>query len=82
MSISVFTAGMSMSKADEFFTTVGFIAPVKSKMYENYQKLKPFVMDLSEIELRKNCIENCSIVRLMKGHSDDLNVETINMHNS
>ena len=57
------------------FTSVGLIAHVKSKLCENYQKLKPFVMDLSKIELRKNRIENCSTVRLMKVYSADLKFE-------
>ena len=48
MSVSIFTAGISTSKIDEFFTSAGLIAPVKSKFCGNYQKLKPFIMDLSE----------------------------------
>ena len=67
MSVSFFAAGMSMKKIDEFFTPAGLIAPVKSKLHENYQKLKPFVADLSKTELRKNHIEHYSMVKLMKG---------------
>ena len=77
MSISVFTADMNTIKIDEFFTLSGLITPVKSKLHKNYQKLKLFVMNLSEIELRKNRIGLFSEARLMKFHSGDLMFEKI-----
>ena len=82
ISVSVFAAGISMNKIDDFFTSVGLIAPVKSKLHENYQKLKPFTMDLSKLELIKQRIENYSAVRLMKVHSGNLKFETNNVQHS
>ena len=49
MYVSIFKAGTNTSKIDEFFISVCFIDPVKSKLHENYQKLKPFIMDLSKL---------------------------------
>ena len=75
MIVSIFSVDMSTSKIDDFFTSVGLISPVKSKACENYQKLKQFVMDLSEIKSRKNRIDYCSVVRSMKSYSGNLMVE-------
>ena len=52
---------------DQSFASVGLIVPTRNKLHENYQKLKPFVADLSKTELRKNHIEHYSMVKLMKG---------------
>ena len=50
MIVSIFAASTNTRKRDDFFTSAGLIAPAKSKLNKNYQKLKPFVVDLSEIE--------------------------------
>ena len=67
---SVFVPGMSINKTDEFFTSVGLIAPARLKLCENC--LKPHVADLLEIQLRKNRTEHCSEVRLRKSYSGDM----------
>ena len=38
---------------DQLLTSVGLIVHVRTKSHENYQKLKPHIMHLSKIELKK-----------------------------
>jgi len=72
MSVSVYSAGININKIDELFSSIGLIAPVKTRLYEHYQKLKPHIMDLSKIELKKNRIEHSSKVRSMKDCRGDI----------
>ena len=72
MSISVFTVGTNTNKIDDLFSSVGLIFPAKTKLGENYQKLKPFIMDMSKIELKKNRINYCRIIRSEKDYSGDI----------
>ena len=52
VSVSVFKSGVNINKIDELFVSTVLIAPVKTKWHENYQKIKPFIMDLSRVEIR------------------------------
>ena len=49
MSIDTFNVGMSINKMDQLFTSIGLINPTRTKLYENYQKLKSHIIDLSKI---------------------------------
>ena len=53
MSVSIYSAGVNINKIDELFASIGLITPVKTRLCECYQKLKPHIMDLSKIELKK-----------------------------
>ena len=51
-SISIFSASTSINKIDELLTSGSLSA--KTKLRENFQKFKPFVLDLSEPKLNNN----------------------------
>ena len=72
MSASIFSAGININKIGELFTSIGLIAPVKTRLCEYYQKLKPRIMDLPKNELKINRIEHSSKVRSMKDYRGDL----------
>ena len=67
-----------MSKFDDLLSSIGLIAPAKTKFHENYQDLNTFIMDLSKIELKKNRTDNSSIIRSRKDFSGDISFEKIN----
>ena len=53
MSVGTFNTGIEINKINKLFTSVRLIFPVKKKLCENYQKLKPLIIYLAKIELKK-----------------------------
>ena len=53
MSVGTFNTGIEINKINKLFTYVILISPVKKKLCENYQKLKPLIIYLAKIELKK-----------------------------
>ena len=74
----MFAAGINTNKVNYLFSSIGIIAPTK-KLHQNYQKLKPFIMDMSKIKLKKNRIDHYSVIMSKKDYSGDILFEKNNI---
>ena len=62
------------STIDKLLVSVGIIDPVKNKFHENYQKMKPIIIDLSKIECQWKIVAKALLLKKMTQNAHALKV--------